>query len=144
MPQTLKLKADKHPIRVYKAYPGVKLSAPRVKAVARCVMEEEGWDFHVEIVIADDAELQRLHAQFLGEDSPTDVMTFPGDPKDKFPAEIYVSLDQAKLQAEEAGESLEKALDRLVVHGLLHLGGWKDNTEKQRARMIKHGEKYLE
>jgi rRNA maturation RNase YbeY len=143
MSRSEKLKSVKKPVRVYKAYPGCKLSAPRLKDTIRRVLEAEAWDLAVEVIIADDRELQRLHARFLGDDSPTDVISFPGDAKDDTPAEIYISLDQARLQAEEGGEPVERVLDRLLVHGLLHLGGWKDNTKEQRRRMIKYGEQYL-
>ena len=143
MTQPKKSKLAKYPLRVYKAYPGCKLSAPRLKDTARRVLEAEDWNFHLEVIVADDTELQRLHAQFFGDNTPTDVISFPGDVKQATPAEIYLSLDQARLQAAETGEPVEKVLDRLLVHGLLHLGGWADKTEKQRTRMIEYGERYL-
>lgn len=131
-------------IRIFKAHSEGKIPSRRLRMTAERVMEAEGWNFPVQIIVADDRELQRLHAQFLHDNTPTDVISFPGDPQDDFPAEIYISLDQAQLQAEEADEPVAKALNRLLVHGLLHLGGWSDDTEEQRTRMIEYGERYVE
>ena len=52
-------------------------------------------------------------------------------------------VDQARLQALEVSESVHTALKRLVIHGILHLGGWNDATESEREGMLRYGEKYL-
>lgn len=131
-------------IRIYKAHPEARIGVRRMQTLARRVMQAEGWDFPVNVVVTDDAQLQALHARFLRVDTPTDVMSFPGDPQDDFPAEVYISLDQARAQAREDGEPVSRALDRLMVHGLLHLGGWTDDTDAQRSRMIAYGERYVQ
>jgi probable rRNA maturation factor len=130
-------------IRIFKAHPEYRIGVRRMREAARRVLQTEGWEFNVQVIVADDPELQRLHARFLHDDTPTDVITFPGDPGDVYPAEIYISLDQAKAQAEEADEPVARALDRLMIHGLLHLGGWNDTTDELRARMLEYGERYL-
>jgi rRNA maturation RNase YbeY len=143
MPRAEKSVPVKLKVRVFKARPEYRIAVKRMRETMQRVLLAEGWDFEVQVIVADDSELQRLHAQFLHDDTPTDVITFPGDPADDYPAEIYLSLDQARIQAQEAGEPLAKAVARLMIHGLLHLGGWIDTTEKQRARMIEYGEQYL-
>ena len=130
-------------IRIFKTRPEYRPGMRRMREAARRVLQAEGWIFNVQVIVADDKELRRLHAQFLHDDTPTDVITFPGNPGDDYPAEIYISRDQAITQAKEAGEPVARALDRLMIHGLLHLGGWNDSTKAQRARMIEYGEKYL-
>jgi probable rRNA maturation factor len=143
MPRTTLSKPIKLKVRVFRASPKYRIGVRRMREAARRLLHAEGWAFDVQVIVTDDRELQRLHAQYLHDDSPTDVITFPGDPADDYPAEIYISLDQARAQAEETGEPVSKALDRLMIHGLLHLGGWTDNTTKLRARMIEYGEQYL-
>jgi len=130
-------------VRVFTAHPYGQADEKRLGSLARRLLRQEGWDLQVHVIVADDAELARLHAQFLGDPEPTDVMAFPGDPDDGTPGEIYVSLDQAREQALEDGEPVQKALERLVVHGLLHLGGWRDDSEDERRAMLEHGERYL-
>jgi rRNA maturation RNase YbeY len=131
-------------VRVFTVHPDGKADERRLRVLARRLLRQEGWDLEVTIIVADDAELRRLHAQFLGEDETTDVMAFSGDPQDGTPGEIYISLDQAREQALEDGEPVQKAVERLAVHGLLHLGGWRDDSDDQRRRMLEYGERYLE
>jgi probable rRNA maturation factor len=144
MPRAEKSAPPKSKVRIFKARPEYRIGVRRMREAARQMLQAEGWDFNVQVIVAGDPELQRLHAQFLHDDTPTDVITFPGDPREDYPAEIYISLDQARTQAEEACEPVARALDRLMIHGLLHLGGWNDTTDAQRARMIEYGERYLD
>jgi probable rRNA maturation factor len=128
-------------IQIHTVHPYGKADEKRLQGVARRVLEQEGWGFKARVIIADDEELRRLHRLFLGVDETTDVITFPGD--QEAPAEIYLSLDQAREQALEAGESIQRAVERLLIHGLLHLGGWKDDSEAERRKMLEHGEEHL-
>lgn len=124
----------------------------RLKKTARRVLKGESWNIKVDIIIADDPELRRLNRLFLGRDEATDVMAFPGEAEsegapesgsEETPSEVYISLDQARAQAAESGESVQKAVERLLIHGILHLGGWRDDTDSERKRMIEHGSRYL-
>jgi rRNA maturation RNase YbeY len=49
---------------------------------------------------------------------------------------LVISIDHALTQGAAWGHSPEEEIAFLVVHGLLHLAGWRDDTEKQRARML--------
>lgn len=87
-------------------------------------------DLRVSILFTDDARIAGLHGQFLGDPTPTDVMSFDLDGD----AELVVSVETA---AREAGRAVpvhhEVAL--YVVHGLLHLNGFDDIDVDDRARM---------
>lgn len=91
----------------------------------------------VDVVFVDDARLASMHAEFLGDPSETDVITFdlgvddgPGPD-----AELYVSVDRARRVAAERGVSVERELALYVVHGALHLVGFDDKEDSERARM---------
>ncbi len=107
------------------------------------VVEKEGWLFNISAIIVNDGELRRINRLFLNSDDYTDVIAFPVDDEDEDSGEIYISLDQAREQAIETGESVQKATERLLVHGILHLGGWDDHTDNDREKMIAYGELYL-
>jgi len=79
----------------------------------------------------------QLHADFLDDPSPTDVITFQGDPDEGMAGEICVSVDMAKSYAETHGEDFSKELTLYLVHGWLHLAGFDDLTEKDRQAMKK-------
>jgi len=149
MPGAEKQKERGAAIRVFLAHPDGTPNVSRLKRLTRRVVDEESWTFALSIIIADDPELRRLNRLFFNSDEATDVIAFPHDSTEseregeESENEIYINLDQARVQALGFGETVQKALERLLVHGILHLGGWRDNTDAQRERMLKYGERYL-
>jgi probable rRNA maturation factor len=108
--------------------------------LARFVLESEGagGSWEVTVALVDDARLQALHREFMGIDSPTDVMTFPSD--DDVPGgrggDLVISVDHALTQATAWGLSPADEIRFLAIHGLLHLLGWRDDSETQRKLML--------
>lgn len=95
------------------------------------------------IVICDEATICRIHAQFLGDPSPTDVITFPGKFNDNFTGEIFISVDQAKKNAHEFKTSFDHEMTLYLVHGCLHLHGLNDKTDSEKNVMRKGEEELL-
>jgi len=73
-----------------------------------------------------DPALARLHARYLGDPSPTDVITFCGDPANGLAGEICVSADAAVRTAGRARGRLSREIALYLVHGWLHLAGYDD------------------
>src|SRR5436190_14746033 len=82
----------------------------------------------IEISFVSDEAIAKVHGEFMGDPTPTDVITFQH-------GEIIISLDTAKRQAAENGELYEREVLRYMVHGLLHLAGWDDREETERVEM---------
>lgn len=82
----------------------------------------------IEITLIDDPEIGRVHADFLGDPEPTDVITFQH-------GEILISADTAVRQAAEHAETADRELALYAVHGLLHLAGWEDHDPAEAAAM---------
>jgi probable rRNA maturation factor len=78
------------------------------------------------IVFLTDAALARLHADFLGDPAPTDVITFAGDAACGVAGEICVSADAAAAQRRNHRRDFSAELTLYVVHGWLHLAGYDD------------------
>jgi len=100
------------------------------------------------IVITTDAQLQELNRQYLGIDSPTDVLSFPSgevDPESEalYLGDILISYPRALAQAGAAGHPVQAELQLLVVHGALHLLGFDHAEEVEKARMWKAQEEIL-
>ena len=92
-------------------------------------------------VLTDDERRRALQRDYLGVDAPTDVMTFPlGEVVPGLSAagggDVVVSVERAQEQAAEFGNTPAQEVRFLVVHGLLHLCGWDDATDDDRARML--------
>ena len=83
----------------------------------------------VEIAVVDDADIARVHAEFLDDATPTDAITFPY-------GEILVSCDTAARYAAEHGLDKAEELFRYMVHGLTHLHGYLDYELEDRAAMF--------
>lgn len=94
------------------------------------------------VVLADDEELARLNREFRGIDGPTDVLSFDFDGDDPsgemsgYLGDVVVSVERARVQAEEAGHSLERELAVLVAHGALHLAGYDHAEESDEQSMF--------
>lgn len=85
----------------------------------------------VSLLITDDREIAALHAQFLGDATPTDVISFELDSA----AELVVSRETARRCAREHGHTIRAELALYIVHGILHTTGFDDRTPRDRARM---------
>lgn len=96
------------------------------------------------LLITGDEVLRELNRRYRGVDRPTDVLAFaeegpepfvdaPGLPR--YLGDVAVSFPRAQSQAAEAGHAVEAELYLLVVHGVLHLLGYDDATDEQRAQM---------
>jgi probable rRNA maturation factor len=125
---------------VTEAEPPLGVVGDELEMLAAFVLSSEGAAGYWEITVAlvDDARLQSLHWDFMGIDTPTDIMTFPTDESAGEPqgGELAISVDHAKTQAVAWGLSPTEEIVFLVVHGLLHLCGWRDDTEEQRQSML--------
>lgn len=102
----------------------------------------------ISIVLTDDRQLHELNLQFLGVDSPTDVLSFPSEEFDPetdtlYLGDILISIPRARQQAEAAGHPLEAEVQLLVVHGTLHLLGHDHAEADEKARMWEEQSKVL-
>jgi len=90
----------------------------------------------VDVLLTDDATMQRLNRSFRGKNKATDVLSFPamefvarGGPE-KHAGDLAVSLEIAGRQSRTLGHSLEDEVRILILHGLLHLAGFDHETDK--------------
>jgi probable rRNA maturation factor len=83
-----------------------------------------------------DRRMAVLHRQFLGQSGPTDVLTFQH-------GEIFISVETARRHARAFGNSLMRELKLYIIHGLLHLHGFDDQTPAEARKMKTAQEKVL-
>jgi len=121
-----------------------------LREAAATTLAHEGIDERVElvVVISGDETLHDLNRRHRGVDAATDVLAFPHQTKSPPPlafvdapglprylGDVVISLPRARAQGEEAKNTLQAELQLLVVHGVLHLLGYDDQTGHERARM---------
>ena len=118
----------------------------RLALLARRVLAGEGSPLDVTIVFTDDATLRELNSSFRGIDRTTDVLSFNIPPVAKLAGdagEIYISVPQARRQARRYRHSLAAELERLVVHGVLHVLGHDHKKPAEAGRMRAREARYV-
>lgn len=87
------------------------------------------------VVFLTDPALAQLHADFMDDPTPTDVITFEGDAAAGLAGEICVSADTAAAYARVHRRDFATELTLYVVHGWLHLAGYDDLRPDRKRRM---------
>jgi len=89
------------------------------------------------LAFLEEAQHRKLHEDFLNDPSPTDVITFNGDPSEGLAGEICVSIDTAYEYSAANQLDFSEELCLYLVHGWLHLAGFDDLNETDRLAMKK-------
>ena len=121
----------------------------RLARLVRLVLAGEGRrGARVGVVLTDNDELHRLNRDFRERDMVTDVLSFPADATDsedgRYLGDIAISLERAAEQAARFGNRFPDEVDRLLVHGLLHLCGFDHHTPADGRRMKARERTYLD
>jgi probable rRNA maturation factor len=77
----------------------------------------------IAVVFVSDARITRIHRDFMSMNGPADVITFQH-------GEIFISVETAERQCEEFSRDFYRELRTYFVHGLLHLAGLEDLTDR--------------
>lgn len=93
---------------------------------------------YLEVSIVSKSTIQSVNRIHLGHNYPTDVISFNySNESNNLDGEIFICLDIAAENAKFYNVSTDVELKRLVIHGILHLIGFRDNAKKQKSEMNK-------
>jgi len=98
-----------------------------------CIQHHHAIDY-IDYVLCSDDYLLEVNKKYLNHDYYTDIITFPLG-NDPLEANIFISIDRVRENAESYKESFEDELHRVIIHGVLHLLGYGDKTEEEQKRM---------
>lgn len=90
---------------------------------------------NINYVFCNDEEILALNRQYIGHDYYTDHIGFDYSAGDILSGDIYVGIETVQTNAELFGKTYDDELHRVIIHGLLHLVGFKDKTDDERAVM---------
>lgn len=93
----------------------------------------------ISYIFCDDEYMLTQNQAFLNHDTYTDIITFDDCFGDVVAGSILISLDRVKENADKFGKTFENELLRVVVHGTLHLCGYKDKTDDE-AKVMRQKE----
>ena len=97
----------------------------------------------VNFVFCSDSYLLSINKEYLEHNYHTDIITFDLSTDKKVVADVFISVDRARLNASSYSVSLGSELLRLLIHGTLHLCGFNDKTPLQFKHMKRLEEKFL-
>ena len=106
--------------------------AARVRGVlVRAARAARARGDEVSVLFCADARMRSLNRRYRGKDRSTDVLAFPsGGAGDGLLGDIVISVPYAAREARRRGEPRAREIDRLLVHGLLHLMGHDHETDE--------------
>ena len=116
-----------------------------LKTFFASIFAEEKIDFKsVNYIFCKDQYLLALNEKYLKHDTLTDILTFfYSDPLVPIVSDIYISVERVKYNAQALKVRYENELHRVMIHGILHLCGYQDHTQKEKVLMRSKEDFYL-
>jgi rRNA maturation RNase YbeY len=111
-----------------------------IKAIAEEESREVG---DISFVFCDDNYLLKINNEFLDHDTYTDIITFDYSAGNELISEIYVSVDRVEENAKKYKQTFENEIHRVMIHGVLHLCGYKDKLTEEKQIMRDKENHYL-
>jgi len=111
-----------------------------LKFVAQSEVKKLG---DINVIFCSDNYLLDINVKYLGHDYFTDIITFDYCEDDVLSGDLFISIDSVKDNAEFYGAEFKDELNRVIVHGLLHLIGYDDHTDEEQKTMREKENYYL-
>jgi rRNA maturation RNase YbeY len=89
----------------------------------------------INFIFTSEEQILEINLRYLNHDYYTDIITFPYSEGNLLSADIYISIPTVRTNAQSYNESFSTELNRVMVHGVLHLIGFEDTTESERNNM---------
>jgi probable rRNA maturation factor len=113
------------------------------KLIGSLIQKEEKIFGDISVIFCSDEYLLKINEQYLGHNYYTDIVTFDYVEKSVISGDLFISVDRVAENAEKYGNSFIEELHRVLIHGVLHLVGYKDNTTEEQSLMRDKEDFYL-
>ncbi len=100
----------------------------------------------ISVIFCSDSYLLDMNRMHLNHDYYTDIITFNYNEEGEelvIAGDLFISVDRVKENAQEYSVTFEEELNRVIIHGVLHLVGYNDETDIERAEMRQKEDYYL-
>ena len=98
----------------------------------------------INYIFVSDEYLLNLNKTYLNHNTLTDIITFDNSAGNILHGDIYISVERVQDNAIDFNVSFEEELHRVMIHGVLHLAGYRDKTDKEAEEMRTRENHYLE
>ena len=115
-----------------------------LKENIRSIFKKEGKKLaSLNCIFCSDKTLLEFNRDYLKHDFYTDIITFDLSENEAIEAEIYISIDRVRENAQKLGIPFKSELPRVIIHGILHLCGYNDKTKVEKKRIREKEDYYL-
>ena len=111
--------------------------------IRQAIVSEEKTLGEISFIFCSDNYLLEVNKQYLDHDYFTDIITFDYVQDKVISGDIFISCDRVKENGAEFGTGFENELMRIIIHGVLHLLGYKDKNKKDKLLMTSKEDFYL-
>ncbi|MFA8298656.1 MAG: rRNA maturation RNase YbeY [Hyphomicrobiales bacterium] len=113
------------------------LEQPKVvkKWINKCIAHFGKHTGEIQYIFCSDQYLLKINQDFLDHDTYTDIVTFDSSTNEIVQGELYISVDRTNDNAVKLGTTAYQELLRVIIHGVLHLIGFKDKSPEEAAKM---------
>ncbi len=105
---------------------------------------EKKYEVDLNIIFCSDNYLLKMNKKYLNHDYFTDVITFDYSENNKLSGDIFISIETVKENALQYYVDFSDELERVILHGVLHLIGYNDKSEKEKKIMREKEDFYMD
>ena len=98
----------------------------------------------INVIFCNDSYLLDLNQRFLERDTLTDVIAFDyREEGDEVSGDVFISIERVRDNASSIGHTFDSEVRRVVIHGILHLCGYRDSNPTEKSEMTSKEDNYL-
>lgn len=105
--------------------------------------QEDAFPGQINIVLTTDKNVLQLNKNYLSRDYLTDIITFDYSENQLIAGDLFISVERVKENSKHFGVSFRMELKRVIVHGILHLLGYRDGNDQEKYLMRQMEDRYL-
>ena len=111
--------------------------------VERIIIANHKFPSEIQFIFSNDEFLADLNKQYLKHSTLTDIITFNYNSGHYISGDIFISIDRVKENAEKFNTDFYSELQRVMIHGILHLLGYNDKTDAEKKKIRKKEDECL-
>ena len=123
-------------INIFYEHSSIPLSEKNLKSLCSEILKHQGYSkYNISVIFVSDEALKEMKKKYFNQDMYTDVIAFNLSDENQLEGEIYISFDVVKINSDLYDTEVNNELQRIVIHGTLHLIGYEDNTKEKKEKM---------
>ncbi len=111
--------------------------------ILHCIALQKKNPGQINIILCNDNYLSRFNKKYLNHHTLTDIITFDYSTTAAISGDIFISIERIKDNAKVLNNSTKDELHRVIIHGILHLCGYKDKSPSEKLKMTSAENKCL-